>query len=157
MIKKNGMRNSHLTSIAPTGTISMCADNISSGIEPVFSYSQKRIVNMPGGQIETEVTDYGYREFGVNGKRSDEVTVDEHLAVLQCATQNVDSAVSKTCNVSPDMPWDEFKDLYTKAWIMGCKGLTTFMPEGKRTGILKSNDESAACRIDSETGRHECD
>ncbi len=164
MIKKHGIRNSHLTSIAPTGTISMCADNISSGIEPVFAYKQKRIVNMPGGTVETDFDDYGYSVLGVSGKRCEHVTVDEHLDVMACAAANVDSAVSKTCNVPPDMDWDEFKGLYTRAWQRGCKGITTFQTGGKRAGILKSADEpeqepekTSACRIDLKTGRKECD
>lgn len=159
MIKKYGIRNSHLTSIAPTGTISMCADNISSGIEPVFSYEQDRLVHMPQGQVETKFDDYGYRVFGVKGRRCHEVTVDEHLDVLVAASERVDSAVSKTCNVPPDMDWDQFKSLYQRAWERGCKGITTFQTGGKRAGILKSADDDeggAACYIDPETGRKEC-
>jgi len=175
MIKRYGIRNSHLTSIAPTGTISMCADNISSGIEPVFSYRQRRIVNMPTGQVETDFDDYGIRVFKTEGKRCVDVTVDEHLNVLATAAQRVDSAVSKTCNVAPSMPWSDFKSLYVRAWEMGCKGITTFQSGGKRAGILKSADEEepkeeivdleddvhhepqSACRIDPATGRRECE
>jgi len=158
-IKRQGIRNSHLLSIAPTGTISMCADNVSSGIEPVFSYSQKRIVNMPGGSIETDFEDYGVRVLGVKGKRCDEVTVDEHLNVLSVAAARVDSAVSKTCNVSPNMPFPEFRRLYVEAWERGCKGITTFQTGGKRAGILKSNDEDTAtsCEVDLTTGRRSCE
>jgi ribonucleoside-diphosphate reductase alpha chain len=161
LIKKYGIRNSHLISIAPCGTISMCADNVSSGIEPVFSYMQERIVNMPGGQLSTKFDDYGFRVFGVKGRRSAEVTIDEHLDVLAVATHHVDSAVSKTCNVPANMPWDDFRKVYVQAWEMGCKGLTTFQAEGKRMGIIKSVDEDsqqgASCRIDSSTGRRECE
>ncbi|GAG15565.1 unnamed protein product, partial [marine sediment metagenome] len=156
MILKHGIRNSHLTSIAPTGTISLCADNISSGIEPVFAYSQKRIVRMPEGDIEMAVDDYGVRVFNCRGKRAQDVTVEEHLAVLACASKCVDSAVSKTCNVPSNTPWADFKNLYMEAWELGCKGLATYQVGGKRAGIIKSTDDDA-CRLDSETGRKECD
>lgn len=164
-IQTCGMRNSHLTSIAPTGTISMCADNVSSGIEPVFSYKQRRLVNMPTGQVEVDFDDYGFREFGVKGKTCDRVTIREHLQVLLTASQNVDSAVSKTCNVPADTPWADFKQLYVDAWKHGAKGITTYQVGGKRAGILSAVDEEpaeseekeAACRIDPVTGRHECE
>ncbi len=154
-----GVRNSHLLSIAPTGTISLCADNISSGIEPVFAYHQKRLVKMPEGDVEVEYDDYGLRVFDIKGKRAQDVTVMEHLAVLAAASQCVDSAVSKTCNVPADTPWADFKNLYMMAWELGCKGLATYQMGGKRAGIIKSvdDDEGASCRIDLETGRRECD
>jgi ribonucleoside-diphosphate reductase alpha chain len=112
---------------------------------------------MPGGKITTDFDDYGLRVFGVRGKRTKEVTAVEHLAVLACATVHVDSSVSKTCNVPSNMPWPEFKELYIRAWKMGCKGLTTFQVGGKRSGIIKSLDEGAACRIDPESGKQECE
>lgn len=162
-IREHGIRNSHLTSIAPTGTISMTADNVSSGIEPVFAHEMSRIYIGPEGPESVEIDDYGKRVFGVKGKVSSEVTVDEHLAVLECAARWVDSAVSKTCNVPADTPWEQFKDIYTRAWKFGAKGVTTFNTGGKRMGILKDaaqdDDEepAAACRIDNETGRRECE
>jgi ribonucleoside-diphosphate reductase alpha chain len=147
-IARHGIRNSHLTSIAPTGTISLCADNVSSGIEPVFSYSYDRAMRTAAGDRVETVTDYGVRVFGVNGKRTADVTVDEHLAVLLSAAGQVDSAVSKTCNVSGDVKWDDFKNLYVRAYEGGAKGCTTFRIDGKRTGILSSNDaEATACII----------
>lgn len=163
-IRKNGIRNSHLTSIAPTGTISFCADYVSSGIEPVFEYEAVRKVNMPEGEIETEVSDYGYRVFGVKGKLSHEVTASEHVDVLAAAQALVDSAVSKTCNVDGSMAWDDFKGLYLSAYERGCKGCTTFNKDGKRMGIMKKKEEpsaepteeGAACFIDPVTGRREC-
>ena len=159
MICQHGIRNSHLTSIAPTGTISATADNVSSGIEPVFAYKQKRLVNMPNGEVEVEFDDYGYRELGVEGRRAQDVTVDEHLRVLTAASRNVDSSVSKTCNVPADLPWADFKNLYMRAWEGGCKGITTFQTGGKRAGIINSADPEAksSCYIDPETGRHECE
>ena len=161
-IRKWGIRNSHLISIAPTGTISMAADNVSSGIEPVFALVQHRTVQTFDGPTEVELTDYGYTNWGVKGRTSEECTAEDHLRVLSTATQFVDSAVSKTVNVNPEMPWDEFKDLYIKAWHNGCKGMTTFNPGGKRFGILRKKEpereeEGKACVYDPETGTRTCD
>lgn len=159
-IKHYGIRNSHLTSIAPTGTISLCSDNCSSGIEPVFAYKSERILISFDGPETVQVEDYGSRVFQVQGKRTADVTVREHLDVLIAAANNVDSAVSKTCNVPADTPWADFTGLYVEAWEAGAKGCTTFQVGGKRGGILSSKDEPAAesaCQIDLETGRKECE
>jgi ribonucleoside-diphosphate reductase alpha chain len=162
-IEEHGLRNSHYTSIAPTGTISYCADNISSGLEPVFMYDGQRKMNTLDGAVVVDVQDYGVREFGVRGKTADRVTADEHVDVLTCAAGLVDSAVSKTCNVSPDMPWDDFKNIYVKAFERGAKGITTFNPGGKRLGIFiaKAKKEEAeaadSCTFDPETGRRSCE
>ena len=159
-----GIRNSHLTSTAPTGTISLCADNISSGVEPVWSYEYDRIVQTFEGPTTQKVKDYGWATWGVKGRLATQCTAKEHLDVLIAVTQHMDSAVSKTCNVSPDMPWDEFKELYMIAWESGCKGITTFNPSGSRFGILEAPSldepedfvEGGACFIDPETGMKEC-
>ena len=169
-IAKYGIRNSHLTSIAPTGTISLCADNVSSGIEPVFAYSFDRtVIEFSGPRVET-VEDYGARVFGVRGKACSRVTVQEHVAALTVAAQRVDSAVSKTCNVPSDISWEDFKNVYVSAWEGGAKGCTTFRLGGKRSGILVVKDDGSEpeadapaeepesqCRIDPATGRHECE
>lgn len=162
-IKRHGIRNSHLTSVAPTGTISLACDNVSSGIEPVFSHSYDRTIQtFDGPKIET-VTDYGTRVFGIKGRTANEVTPEEHVAVLTTATKHVDSAVSKTCNVGGDTDWESFKHLYVQAHAGGAKGCTTFRTDGKRAGILvaksqeKDDEEPAeACYIDAATGRREC-
>lgn len=158
-IQRYGIRNSHLTSIAPTGTISLAADNVSSGIEPVFSYAQKRLVNMPEGQVEMELQDYGSARLGVRGKAAKDVTVAEHLDVLSVAANRVDSAVSKTLNVLASTPWDEFKQIYVTAWERGVKGCTTFTEGGKRAGILTDAEEPdlVACAWDPETGIRSCE
>lgn len=170
-IAKYGIRNSHLTSIAPTGTISLCADNVSSGIEPVFAYSFDRtVIEFSGPRVET-VEDYGARVFGVRGKTCSRVTVQEHVAALTVAAQRVDSAVSKTCNVPSDIGWEDFKNVYVSAWEGGAKGCTTFRLGGKRSGILVAKDDgnepeadapeteepASQCRIDPATGRRECE
>ena len=114
-----------LTSIAPTGTISLTADNVSSGIEPPFSlYYDRTIQQFDGHQVQ-RVEDYAYRQ-GVSGRTANEISAKEHLAVLSLSSQFVDSAVSKTCNVGDNVTYDEFKNLYYDAWKQGCKGITTF-------------------------------
>jgi ribonucleoside-diphosphate reductase alpha chain len=163
LINRHGIRNSHLTSIAPTGTISLCADNISSGIEPVFSYKTQRPVNTPEGAELVEVEDYGYAQFGVEGRQAHEVTPQEHIATLVTCQKYVDSAVSKTCNLDGSVAWADFKSLYSQAWEGGAKGCTTFNIDGKRMALLTGKKEpeqqeepAAACYFDPETGRREC-
>ena len=158
-IRKYGIRNSHLTSIAPTGTISFAADYVSSGIEPVFEFEGRRKVHMKAGLIEVDISDYGFREWGGSGKLAKNVTIQEHVDVVAIAAKRVDSAVSKTCNHDGSLPWDEFKGLYVQAWERGCKGLTTFNKDGKRGGILlekPKEEKKTACYVDPETGVKEC-
>lgn len=159
-IYSQGIRNSHLTSIAPTGTISLAAGNVSSGIEPPYALEFTRTVKEFDGEKQVAIMDYAWGEHGVRGKTATEATLDEHLAVLATAQCFIDSACSKTINVDPSTPWEEFKAVYTKAWELGTKGVTTFNPGGKRMGILTetaSEEEGAACRIDPETGTRTCD
>jgi len=162
-IREHGIRNSHLLSMAPTGTISLSADNVSGGVEPVFSHYYDRTIQTYDGPIVERVEDYAYRMYGVKGKKANECTAGEHLAVLALSTKYVDSAVSKTINVSPDMAWEDFKDIYLEAWRLGCKGCTTFNSGGKRFGILNEEEEAPvetesveACYIDQVTGQKEC-
>lgn len=155
-IARHGIRNSHLTSIAPTGTISISADNVSSGLEPVFEYVSRRPINTPEGPVEYDFLDYGHSVLGVNGKLTSQVTAEEHVNVLTTAQRHIDSAVSKTCNVAPDMPWADFKDLYRRAWEGGAKGCTTFNLGGKRGALLTAGEQGEVCQIDPDTGRREC-
>lgn len=176
-IKKHGIRNSHLLSVAPTGTISLSADNVSSGIEPVFSHFYDRTIQTFEGPKVERVEDYGYRVFGVNGKTADELSVFDHVKVLNIASKYVDSACSKTCNVGADVTWEEFKDVYMQAYLGGASGCTTFRAAGKRYGILTASaaeevaetseevvDESfvnekegGACYFDPTTGKRTCE
>lgn len=160
-IKLNGIRNSHLVSIAPTGTISLTADNVSSGCEPVFSYFYDRTILDDNGIKQVErVSDYAFREWGVKGRTADECSIEEHLNVLITASRWVDSAVSKTLNVGEDVTWEEFKNIYMTAWKSGCKGCTTFRAAGERYGILnkvEEVDEGAACYYDLDTGKKTCE
>jgi len=143
LIRTHGLRNSHLTSIAPTGTISLTADNMSSGIEPVFSYKTGRdIINQDGVTKQyVEIDDYGVREFGVKGRRADDLTVFEHVKVYTEAQKYVDSSISKTINVGGAVTFEEFVSVYVDAWERGAKGCTTFRIDGKRFGIMKSLDD----------------
>jgi ribonucleoside-diphosphate reductase alpha chain len=175
-IGRFGIRNSHLLSVAPTGTISLSADNVSSGIEPVFSHSYERTIQTFDGPKVERVEDYGYRVFGVKGKTANELSVFDHVKVLNLASKFVDSACSKTCNVGDDITWDQFKDVYMQAYLGGASGCTTFRASGKRYGILnasavedvaeepkKEEDtefinevDGGACYFDPVTGQKEC-
>jgi ribonucleoside-diphosphate reductase alpha chain len=160
-----GIRNSHLLSIAPTGTISLYAGNISSGIEPVFAYRQNRKAYTPDGTIkEFYIEDYGYANWGIEDKTSSEVTAQEHIAVLNLASSLVDSACSKTANVGDSVTFEEFSKLYMMAYDGGSSGCTTFRPkifEGDdvRGAVIEEYKEEtkdgAACFI-NEYGERDC-
>jgi len=137
-IREHGIRNSHLLSVAPTGTISLSADNVSSGIEPVFSHYYDRTIQTFDGPRVERIEDYGYRDFGVKGKTADELSVFDHVKVLNLASKYVDSACSKTCNVGDEVTWEQFKDVYMQAYDGGASGCTTFRASGKRFGILNA-------------------
>ena len=159
LIRTHGLRNSHLTSIAPTGTISLCADNVSSGIEPVFSHGYDRTVQTFDGPVVERVEDYGVRFLGTKGLTAMECTPKQHLAVQAVAQKWVDSSVSKTCNVGPEVNFGSFKEIYRLAYKWGCLGCTTFRPSGKRFGILNevAEEEATACYIDPATGKKTCE
>ena len=172
-IAKFGIRNSHLTSIAPTGTISLTANNVSSGLEPVFSKSYERTVQTQDGPFVEKVEDYAWREWGIECETADLIDVKEHVSMLTAAQEWVDSACSKTCNVGDKVTWDEFKEVYMQAYDGGAKGCTTFRAAGKRFGILNASAsedvveednkedevvvEGGACYIDPETGIRSCE
>ncbi len=159
-IKKQGMRNSHLISIAPTGTISFCADNISSGLEPTFSHEVNRTVNTEFGLVNILLKDYVYANYKRRGETTEDLTTDAHLNTQIACQPYVDSAISKTINVGEKVTFPEFKDIYTKAWKGNLKGVTTFRLSGKRYGILnkvEANEaEGTACYFDPDTGQKEC-
>ena len=171
LIREHGIRNSHLTSIAPTGTISLVADNVSGGIEPVFSHYYDRTIQTFDGPKVERVEDYAYAK-GIEGKTANQTTVQEHLSVLLLAQHYIDSACSKTCNVGDDVGYEEFKQVYVDAWKGGAKGCTTFRLSGKRYGVLttveeekkdtaevqsiQEEDKVEACFVDPQTGIREC-
>lgn len=172
-IREYGIRNSHLTSIAPTGTISLVADNVTGGIEPVFSHYYDRTIQTFEGPRVERVEDYAYSR-GVEGRTSSDISVQDHLAVLLLSQHYIDSACSKTCNVGDDVSYEDFKQVYVDAWKGGAKGCTTFRISGKRFGIFNetveaeekvssTNEEMVeekgkveACFIDPLTGQKEC-
>jgi ribonucleoside-diphosphate reductase alpha chain len=148
-IEAHGIRNALLTSIAPTGTISLFADNVSSGLEPVFSFSYTRhILQADGTRTDEEVSDYAYRlyqrQFGENAVLPDYFVDAQHLApkdhvVMQAAMQRyVDSSISKTINVPVDISFEDFKDIYMQAYDLGCKGCTTYRPNDITGAVLET-------------------
>lgn len=171
-IQNHGIRNSHLLSIAPTGTISLGADNISSGIEPVFSLGYDRDVRTFDGVRTERVDDYAYRVYNVKGRTVDDISVEDHVKVLNVASHYVDSSVSKTCNVGDNVTWEEFKNVYMSAYDGGASGCTTFRASGERFGMMRKSSEEdtqdveqkdetiiegSACYIDPETGIKTCE
>lgn len=159
-IRQHGIRNSHLTSIAPTGTISFCADNISGGLEPVFALETERTYNAPDGPRVAVLKDYAYAYHGLRANVTSDLTTDDHVNMLLALVPFIDSAISKTINVGDSVTFDEFKGIYEKVWRGGGKGCTTFRLSGKRGGIMKdansSEDEGAACYVNPETGQRDC-
>ncbi len=150
-IATHGIRNGLLTSIAPTGTISLFADNVSSGIEPCFAFTYKRRVLMPdGSKREETVSDYAYRKFrSLFGEdavlpeyfvTAQTLTPADHLAVQAAAQGFVDSSISKTINCPPGISFEDFKDVYRAAYEDGCKGCTTYRPNAV-TGSVLFTDE----------------
>jgi ribonucleoside-diphosphate reductase alpha chain len=155
-IARHGIRNSHLTSIAPTGTISLYAGNVSSGLEPVFalSYTRRLRVGTDNETIEQKVYDYAYRTYRETvGGTEDDVTLpawfvttdtispDEHVDMQAALQPHVDSSISKTINVPKDFPFDEFQDIYLYAYEKGLKGCTTFRPSDKIMGVLVRDED----------------
>jgi ribonucleoside-diphosphate reductase alpha chain len=153
-IRAHGIRNALLTSIAPTGTISLLAGNVSSGIEPLFAFSYNRKVLQPdGGKREETVEDYAVTQFrarfGQDAALPDYFVTaqtlkpEDHLAVQAAAQPFIDSAISKTINVPASISFEAFKDVYLAAYRDGCKGCTTYRPNDV-TGAVLFIDEPAA-------------
>jgi ribonucleoside-diphosphate reductase alpha chain len=152
-IRKYGTRNSHLLSLAPTGTIAMAfGNNASSGIEPIFSLRQQRNKIMSGGERESFfLDDFAYGVFkSIHGEdaQSDvfvtaqQMKVEDHLNVLRVVAPYIDSAISKTVNVPSDYPFEDFAKVYLDAWKMGLKGITTYRPNDMMGAVLVSADEA---------------
>ena len=157
-IRGDGIRNALLTSVAPTGTISLFADNVSSGIEPVFSFRHTRNVLMPDGtRREEEVADYAYRLFRkLRGELAPlpdhfvdaQVLTPEDHVVMQAAVQkHVDSSISKTINVPVEISFDRFKDVYLQAYALGCKGCTTYRPNEVTGAVLAVREEAPSSQL----------
>ncbi len=151
-IRAHGIRNALVTSVAPTGTISLYAGNVSSGIEPVFAFAYSRKVLQPdGSRTEEEVVDYAvrlWREMKGDAPLPDWFVDAQSLAPLdhvrmQAAAQEwVDSSISKTINCPEDIPFDAFAEVYMAAWDMGCKGCTTYRPNAVTGSVLSVSGSS---------------
>lgn len=154
-IAQHGIRNALLTSIAPTGTISLLAGNVSSGIEPVFSFTHRRTVLMPdGSRRQEEVSDYAYRlyrerfgeETALPDYFVDAQTLEPaaHVAMQAAIQRHVDSSISKTINCPADLAFEAFKDVYRQAYESGCKGCTTYRPNAVTGAVLEASSPLAA-------------
>ena len=150
-VNKFGIRNALLTSIAPTGTISLYAGNVSSGIEPVFAYSYTRkVLQNDGSHVEEEVVDYAVQlwrdKFG-NAPLPDffvsaqNLTPADHVKMQAAAQKWVDSSISKTINCPEDISFDDFKEVYIQAYDTGCKGCTTYRPNEVTGSVLSAASE----------------
>ncbi|MEM6727338.1 MAG: ribonucleoside-diphosphate reductase, adenosylcobalamin-dependent, partial [Pseudomonadota bacterium] len=151
-VAEHGIRNALVTSIAPTGTISLYAGNVSSGIEPVFAYAYTRKVLQPdGSKTEEEVVDYAVQlwrekmgdaelpDYFVNAQTLPPL---EHVRMQAAAQRWVDSSISKTINCPADISFDDFKDVYMAAWDQGCKGCTTYRPNDVTGSVLSVSEEA---------------
>ncbi|SMR82676.1 ribonucleoside-diphosphate reductase class II [Aliiroseovarius halocynthiae] len=160
-IREHGIRNALLTSIAPTGTISLYAGNVSSGIEPVFAYAYTRKVLQPDGtRTEEEVVDYavqlwrdkfGDKELPDYFVNAQTLAPMDHVKMQAAAQKWIDSSISKTINCPEDISFDDFKDVYMEAWETGCKGCTTYRPNDV-TGSVLSVSESSEKTPEADTG-----
>ncbi|MSP82071.1 MAG: adenosylcobalamin-dependent ribonucleoside-diphosphate reductase [Alphaproteobacteria bacterium] len=147
-ISRHGIRNALLTAIAPTGTISLLADNVSSGLEPVFAFTYNRNLLMPDGNRKTEeISDYAYRlyrrMFGDSAPLPDyfvdaqSLTPADHVHMQAVAQRHIDASISKTINCPEDMSFEAFKDVYLMAYDEGCKGCTTYRPNEVTGAVLE--------------------
>lgn len=169
-VREHGIRNALLTSIAPTGTISLYAGNVSSGIEPIFALEyDRKVLQKDGSKVTETIRDYAvekwYREFPDEPLLASFVTAQtlkpiEHVRMQAAAQKWVDSSISKTINCPEDISFDDFKDVYTAAWEMGCKGCTTYRPNDVTGSVLEvkpetKQEENGACELkyDSDTGQ----
>lgn len=161
-VREFGIRNALLTSIAPTGTISLYAGNVSSGIEPIFALAyERKVMQKDGSKIVEIVEDYGVTKFkrdnpGVKLPASfvtaQTLTPSAHIRMQAAAQRWIDSSISKTVNVPEDITFDDFKQVYMDAWDTGCKGCTTYRPNDVTGSVLTATEEGqieegGACEI----------
>ena len=164
-----GIRNALLTSIAPTGTISLYAGNVSSGIEPIFALEyDRKVMQKDGSKVTETVRDYAVdkwrRDNGNEKLPASFVTAQtlmpiDHVKMQAAAQKWVDSSISKTINCPEDIAFDDFKNVYMQAWELGCKGCTTYRPNDVTGSVLEVKSEpiedGGACeiRVDPESGQ----
>lgn len=170
-IMEVGIRNSLLTSIAPTGTISLYAGNVSSGIEPIFALEyDRKVLEKDGSKRVETVRDYAVTKWRTaHGDKplpdsfvtAQTLTPSDHVRMQAAAQRWVDSSISKTVNVPKDIPFDDFKAVYMEAWKLGCKGCTTYRPNEVTGSVLEVKNEQkieeagGACELkyDENTGQ----
>jgi len=158
LIRKHGLRNGCLTSIAPTGTTSLLAGNVSSGIEPVFAFDYvRKVLQADGSRREEAVQDYALSVW--KRLKGDDVPLDpafvsaqtltpmDHLRMQAAAQGLVDSSISKTINCPEDISFEAFGDVYVQGFNMGCKGLTTYRPNAITGSVLSVAEPAAAAPI----------
>jgi ribonucleoside-diphosphate reductase alpha chain len=154
LIRAHGLRNGCLTSIAPTGTTSLLADNVSSGIEPVFAFSYIRKVKQADGSTRDEpVTDYAlalWKSLHGDAVPPEDafvsvqtMTPEDHVRMQAAAQKHIDSSISKTVNCPAGISFDAFKDIYLQGYRLGCKGLTTYRPNAITGSVLSTIDPAA--------------
>ncbi|MGE4482577.1 adenosylcobalamin-dependent ribonucleoside-diphosphate reductase [Acidocella sp.] len=165
-IASHGIRNALLTSIAPTGTISLVADNVSSGVEPVFALAYTRkVLQRDGTRREEEVTDYALRlwrtKFGDEVALPDyfvtaqDLTPAEHVRMQAAVQRYVDSAISKTVNVPANIGFEAFQEVYLDAYRSGCKGCTTYRPNEITGSVLEAAPPAGETRVAQKTHQQE--
>ncbi len=154
-IRQQGLRNSHLLAIAPTGTISLAfADNASNGIEPPFAWTYTRRKRTPDGGIQDyAVEDHAYRRYRIEGGDMNQlpphwitaldISALDHMRMLAAVQPYVDTSISKTVNVPADYPFEAFQDLYLEAWRHGLKGLATYRPNLITGSVLEATEAQA--------------
>jgi ribonucleoside-diphosphate reductase alpha chain len=164
-IRQHGLRNSHLLSIAPTGTISLAfADNASNGIEPAFSWHYTRKKRMADGSLqEYAVEDHAWRLYrNLKGEAAPltpafvtalEMSAQDHAAMVAAVAPMIDTAISKTVNVPADYPYADFQDLYLQAWKSGLKGLATYRPNAVLGSVLSVTPTAAPLQIETANQR----
>ena len=166
-VRDHGIRNALLTSIAPTGTISLYAGNVSSGIEPVFAYAYTRkVLQKDGSRTEEEVVDYAVQmwrdkfddvelpDYFVNAQT---LSPSEHVKMQAAAQKWIDSSISKTINCPEDISFDAFRDVYMQAWDQGCKGCTTYRPNDVTGSVLTVSENDDKAPGESVGAPHEVD
>ena len=169
-IREHGIRNALLTSIAPTGTISLYAGNVSSGIEPIFALGYERKVMQKDGSKITEVVedyavtrwkkDHGSTPLPASFVTAQTLSPSAHVRMQAAAQRWIDSSISKTVNVPEDINFDDFKNVYMEAYDTGCKGCTTYRPNDVTGSVLTATEEGqveegGACELkfDADTGQ----
>jgi ribonucleoside-diphosphate reductase alpha chain len=164
-IRQHGIRNALLTSIAPTGTISLYAGNVSSGIEPVFAYAYTRkVLQKDGSRTEEEVVDYAVRlwrelhgdtplpDHFVNAQTLPPL---DHVRMQAAAQKWIDSSISKTINCPEDISFEDFAEVYMAAWDQGCKGCTTYRPNDVTGSVLTVSESTDKVPAEAPTHVHQ--